>query len=54
MTDFELAMKVGTAIIVMFGFTFGVFWKIIQEVKKSAHSRIARVELSFNDMELLL
>ena len=51
MTDFELALKVGTAMIVLFGFSFGIFWKLLTDVKKSAHARIDRVEKDFSTME---
>lgn len=47
-TEFWVAAAV--LMTLMFG-SFGVFWKIIADVKKSAHARIDRVETDFKNME---
>jgi hypothetical protein len=33
------------------GIFFGIFWKIVMDVKKSSHARIDRVERDFSVME---
>lgn len=38
-------------LITIVGFIFGWGWKVIQDVKKSAHARIERLEDDFKDME---
>jgi hypothetical protein len=40
-----------TLFITISGFIFGWGWKIIQDVKDSAHKRIGRLEEEFKDME---
>jgi len=50
MTTVEFWIAGGGLMTLMFG-SFGVFWKIIVDTKKSAHSRIDRVEEAFNKME---
>jgi len=37
-------------LVLMFG-SFGVFWKIITDVKKSSHSRMDRIETNMSDMK---
>ena len=37
-------------LVLMFG-SFGVFWKIIIDVKKSAHARIDRLDTDMKDMK---
>ena len=37
-------------LVLMFG-SFGVFWKIISDVKKSAHARIDRLDTSMEKMK---
>ena len=37
-------------LVLMFG-SFGVFWKIIADVKKSAHARIDRLDMSMEKMK---
>ncbi len=46
----ELWVSGGVLLTLMFG-SFGVFWKIITDVKKSSHSRMDRIETSMGDMK---
>ena len=41
----------GILLVLVFG-SFGVFWKIIQDVKKSAHARIDRLDTDMKDMKV--
>ena len=49
MNEWQIASWVGCGLIALFGFSFGVFWKIMQDVKKSAHARIDRIETGLGD-----
>jgi len=49
MNEWQLVGYVGAGLIGLFGFSFGIFWKIIQDVKKSAHARLDRMENRMTD-----
>ena len=40
----QFAGIIAGGLITLFSFSFAIFWKIISDVKKSAHARIDRIE----------
>ena len=49
MNEWQMAFAVSGGMIAFLTLCFGVFWKIIQDVKKSCHARIDRMDEASKD-----
>lgn len=49
--DGSIVIGIFIALLSLMSLSFGIFWKIIQDSKKSSHSRMDRIETSMGDMK---